>query len=346
MTESVDGGWSLEEALARTSDPRLWDRYQAEKRQQTATAPDLRRALIAELLAKIGTQLFAAVPKLTSIEGEWIIIDGVTLEEKIARESIGEIRLFPPLKAPNAVERLKGRGLAEVFQQCVLGDPEITVLLKRNGTPNQFEGGQSPFSMSINYHWPLESTASNFAFRLTEGCGILTLGGPEPRPTRQVSALSEVLVDRIGAMRGLFISGEIRAFGLSTVFGESFVPARQWSRKKLLIEVCNGDLCEEDDRGKYLPVWTGIELRPPAADIDPPAQPARRSANIRKKGSSKRREVERIIRKHQIDADDLGPKAAAAKVLRHMSSPPETVSALKALEKLVARVSKDLKESL
>jgi hypothetical protein len=237
---------------------------------------------------------------------------------------------------------LKGRGLAEVFQECILGDPEVAVLLKRSGTPDQFEGGQSPFGISINYHWPLEARASDFAFRLTEGCGILILGGPERRPTPQVSALSEVLIDRIGAMRGLLISGEIRAFGLSTVFGESFVPARQWSRKNLLIEVCNGDLCEEDDRGNYLPWWTGIEFRYPAADVDSPAQPAKRGANTRKKRSSKGREVERIIREHQIDASDLGPKAAAAKVRSHMSNPPETVSTLKALEKQVARVSKDV----
>jgi len=59
MTEETDGGWSFEEALARTSDPGIWDRYQAEKRQQTPTLPDLRRSLVAGVLAKISTKLFA-----------------------------------------------------------------------------------------------------------------------------------------------------------------------------------------------------------------------------------------------------------------------------------------------
>jgi hypothetical protein len=342
MTENVDGAWSLEETLARTSDPRLWDRYQAEKRQETATSPDLRRSLIAELLAKIGTQLFAAVPKPTSSEGGWIILNRATLEETIASEKIDEFRLFVPLKAPNAVEHLRDRGLAEVFQQYVLGDPEVVMLRKQNSTPDLFKEGRAP-GLYVSHHWRLDAPAPDLA-RLIE-CRLLILGEPERAPTREVSMLAEALVDRIGALRSILVSGRIQAFGLSTRLIESFVPARQWARQSLSIEVANGDLCEEDDCGKFLPMWTGIELRPPAADVDPPAQPARPGANTRKKRSSKSREVERIIREHQIDASDLGPKAAAAKVLRHMRNPPETVSALKALEKMVARVSKDVHES-
>src|SRR5260370_7185182 len=236
MTERVDGGWSLEEALARTSDPGLWDRYQAEKRQQIATLPDLRRALISELMAKIGTQLFAAVPEPTSSEGGWIILNRATLEEKISSEKIEEFRLFVPLKAPNAVEHLRNRGLAEVFQQYVLDDPEVALLLKRNRTPDLSKGRRAP-TWSVRYHWPLEPTAPDLA-RLIEG-GLLILGAPERRPTREISMLSEALADRIGALRGLLVSGKIRAFGLSTHFGESFVPDRQWPPKTLTIDFTN-----------------------------------------------------------------------------------------------------------
>jgi hypothetical protein len=94
MTKETDGGWSFEEALARTSEPRLWDRYQAEKRQQAPVLADLRRSLIASLLSKIGTKLFAAVPKATKDGDGWAMLNQKALEERVADERTDEIRLF------------------------------------------------------------------------------------------------------------------------------------------------------------------------------------------------------------------------------------------------------------
>jgi hypothetical protein len=122
MTKETDGGWSFEETLARTSEPRLWDRYQVEKKQPSPVLADLRRSLIASLLSKIGTKLFAAVPKTMKDGDGWAMLDRGTLEERIADERTDEIRLFAPLKAPNVAEHLMGQGLAETFQHCVLDD--------------------------------------------------------------------------------------------------------------------------------------------------------------------------------------------------------------------------------
>jgi hypothetical protein len=239
-----------------------------------------------------------------------------------------------------AVERFRNKGLAEAFQQYVLDDPEVAVLLERANMRDQFEGGRCPLRLS-DYHWPLETTANEFKFRLTEGVGILVFGGPERRTTPQVSALAEALADRIGAFRGLLVSGKIQASGLSTNFGESIVPTRQWSRKNLSIDVANGDLCEEDDRGNFLPLWTGVELQSPMPKPGHPAQPA-----STRKRSPNGQEVERIIREYRIDVEGLGRKAAAVEVALHMSSPPRSANATKALEAQVARIWRVIKETL
>jgi hypothetical protein len=153
------------------------------------------------------------------------------------------------------------------------------------------------------------------------------------------------LADRLRTFRGQLISGEIRAFGLSQVFGETFVPARQWARKNLSIDVANGDLCEEDDAGKFVPLWTGIELQSLITEPRHPAQAAEQAASTRKR-SPNGQEVERIIREYRIDVEAMGRKAAAVEVALHMSSPPRSANATKALEAQVARIWSVIKETL
>jgi len=344
MTEETDAYWSVEEALARTSEPRLWDRYQAEKRQQTPTLADLRRSLIAGLLSKISTKLFAAVPQTMKNGAGWAMLDQAALEERIFNERTDEIRIFTPLKAPNAAEHLKGQGLAETFQQCVIDDPEVTVLLGRTGKRSQLEGGRCPLGPSIDYHWPLDVTASNFEYRLLRD-GLLSFGGPEPRSSGEVVALSEALADRIGALRALLVSGKIQACGMTAAFTESLIPARQWTRKNLSIDVANGDLCEKDDKGEYVPLWTGIELQSLVTEPAHPAQAAAQVATTRKR-SPNGQEVERIIRQYRINVEALGRKAAAVEVALHMRSPPRSDNATKALEAQVARIWRVIRETI
>jgi hypothetical protein len=155
-----------------------------------------------------------------------------------------------------------------------------------------------------------------------------------------VSALSEVLADRIAVFRGLLVSGEIRAFGLSSVYNDPFVPVRQWMRKNLAIEVANGDLCEEDNRGNLTPLWTGVELQATVEASSLPAQPPAQPTRGNRKRSPEGQEIERIIKEHRIDADKVGSKAAAAAVASHMRNPPLLENAIRALEKQVARISK------
>jgi hypothetical protein len=330
-------GWSFDEALERTSDPRAWDRYQAERRGHSTTSAGLLRSLVDDLVAKVGNQLVAAGHVPAGDEEGWIILDRAALEKKIASQRTDQVRLFAPLKAPNAAAYLKDLGLGEAFRRYLLGDPEIAVLIHRSGTQDRFEGGQCPLALS-DYHWPLHATATNFEFRLTEGVGLLIIGGPELRPTREVSALSAALADRLVALRSRLASGNVQAFGITRQFVETLVPARVWGRTSLSIDVANGDLCEEDDRGHFSTLWTNVELRCPTPEADAPHLIER--ATSTRKRHPKGQEVERIIRERQIDVGKLGPKNAAAAVARYMTHPPVSGNDMRALEKQVARISK------
>jgi hypothetical protein len=223
----------------------------------------------------------------------------------------------------------------------ILEDPEVTVHLERTGMRDRFEGGRCPLSPSINYLWPFEATASNFEFRLIRN-GLFLFGGPELRPTPQVSALSAALADRIAAFRSLLVSGKIQAFGLSNHLGESFVPERQWARKNILIDVSNGDLGQESSKGDFLPLWTGIELRSRITEAIQREDSAHKAAAPVRKRRPKGQEVEDIIKRKGIDVREVGPKAAASEVMKYMKEPPQSENEVKALEVLVRRISQVL----
>jgi len=271
------------------------------------------------------------------------MLDRAALEERIANEKTEEIRLFVPLNAPNAAECLNGQGLAEAFQQCVLDDPEVTVLLDRTGKRPLIEGGRCPLGPCIDYHWPLDTTASNFEYRLLRD-GLVSFGD-EPRASRELVALSEALADRVRAIRSLLVSGKIQGYGLSTSLTESFVPARLWARKGLSIDVSSGDLCQGDDKGNFQPLWTGIELRSAVAQAIPHGEPIQKAAAPMGRRRPKGREVELILGGKNIDVDVSGCKAAAAEVARHMKCPPSSIEDTKALEKMVGRIWETIRKT-
>ncbi len=243
----------------------------------------------------------------------------------------------------STIERLKGRNLGEVVRQFVITDPEVDALIDRAGMRDRFDGGQCPLRLS-DYHWPLDAKASDFEFRLTCGVGILVLGGPEQGSTRAVSALSAAVANRLEALRELLLSGSIQAWGFTAQFVEQPIPARLWARKGLSIDVVNGDLCEEHDSGSRSTLWSSVELRSAMIEAVHVARSVEPTPSSRKR-SSKGQEVERIIREHQIDVDELGPKDAAAAVAKYMKSPPKTADDTRNLEKQVARISRELRRT-
>jgi hypothetical protein len=168
--------------------------------------------------------------------------------------------------ALNAANHLHGLSLIEAFKKLVLNDPEVVALSKPvvaadNGHAAVFRDGQAP-GPGVDFHWPLDSTASAIAFRFVESF-LTVIGDPIAAPSPAIFAVSEVLADRIARMRDFLASGEIAAFGTFVLSGlEVPIGRLQWTRSGISIDVSNGDLCEGQDH-RAVPKWTGVSLRLP-----------------------------------------------------------------------------------
>jgi hypothetical protein len=85
-------------------------------------------------------------------------------------------------------------------------------------------------------------------------------------------AVSEVLADRIAALRDMLACGKVVAFGTFVLSGiEGPIGRLQWIRGGISVDASNGDLCEGEDH-RAVPKWTGLSLRLPDAAL-PSNQP-------------------------------------------------------------------------
>ena len=183
--------------------------------------------------------------------------------------------------ALNAANHLHGLSLIEAFKKLVLNDPEVVALSKPivaadNGYAAVFRDGQAP-GPGVDFHWPLDSTASAIAFRFIESF-LTVIGDPTAAPSPAIFAVSEVLADRIARLRDFLANGEIAAFGTFGQWGlEVPIGRLQWMRSGISIDVSNGDLCEGHDH-RAVPKWTGVSLSLPDLPL-PSNQPQNGTAS-------------------------------------------------------------------
>jgi hypothetical protein len=172
--------------------------------------------------------------------------------------------------ALNDAEQLHGLSLIEGFQKFVLKDPEVVALSmhvlaadKRHAAI--FRDGQAPGPF-VDFHWPLDPTASAIAFQFVSS-PIIFVDDPVETPSPAILAVSEALADRIARLRNLLASGEITAFGTYVLSGlEMPIGPHQWTRSDISIDVSKGDLCDGQDY-RAVPKWTGLSLRLPDVQL-------------------------------------------------------------------------------
>ncbi len=264
-------GWTIAEAIERTSDAdrsvdpanesaiiasrqksALWDRMFSGQLVatgcfETETSP--RVPIDPEILRTLD---WAGAPSST-LNG----IAGLDLR-------VFNVQIFPVLHAPNTGTCLDGLSLAEAFQRYVINDPEVVALSKRLLKTDArhsavFLKGQAP-GFSDDFHWPLDSTASEIAFRFV-ALPFFTIGDPLPMPSAALAAVSSALADRLQGLRDVLSSGGICAIGTFTLTGvEGPRGPLQWTRSGISIDVSRGDLCEGQDF-RAEPKWTGLSLR-------------------------------------------------------------------------------------
>jgi hypothetical protein len=294
VTESTPG-WTLAETVERTSDPdHSTEKPSAPSRQKIALWGLLSRG---ELVATGCFDTPAASPVAIAPQKfptlDWHGSPSTTLVGVAGSDvQVFNVRVFPILRAPNAASYLNGLSLAEAFRKFVINDPEVVALAKRllkaeSRHSAVFHEGQVPGPF-VSFHWPIDATASALEFRFVDSPGGI-IGGPLPTPSAAISAVSEVLADRIAALRDILAGGKVVAFGTFVLSGiEGPIGRLQWIRSGISIDASGGDLCESQDH-RAVPKWTGLSLRLPNALLlsnQPQSSPAPKIADVRPKAKA------------------------------------------------------------
>lgn len=182
--------------------------------------------------------------------------------------------MLPSLRSSDAAKLLHDMPLAEAFKAFVIHDAEVIQLSKPLSGNNRVQfmlaEGQLPGPM-VDFRWPLDATPDSIAY-LFVSTAVSFWEQRDPDPSSAILAISAVLAERIGALRGLLVNGELVACGTFEKTGvEGPIGRLQWSRSGSSIDVQRGDLC--DGQGvQAVPKYTGIVLR--SSVPDRPVQPA------------------------------------------------------------------------
>jgi hypothetical protein len=273
-------GWTIAEAIERTSDPdhlivspsenasnanqqkiALWDRFS-------------RGELVATGCFDSPTASPDPIDPQTLLTLDWSGPPSSTLNGPAGSGvEVFNIRVFPVLRAPNAAGYLNGLSLADAFRRYVLDDPEVVALGKRvvkttKRHADVFRDGMFPGPLD-NFDWPLNATAGSMEYSFVPQSP--SVDHWLPTPSAMISAVSAALADRIQGLRAVLASGSICAFGTSQSGIEGPIGRLQWLRSGISIDVRNGDLCDGQDH-RAVPKWTGLSLRLPDAAL-PANQP-------------------------------------------------------------------------
>jgi len=266
-------GWTIAEAIVRTSDAGQSANLAGEStnnpREQWIALRD--RVSRGELVATGCFHTSTAEPVVVDpqilLSLDWSGSCSLALNGAAGpKVEVFNVRVFPILHAPNAVSYLDGLSLTEAFRRYVINDPEIVALAKRllkteSRHSAVFLQGQAP-GCFVDFHWPLDSTASAIAFRFVS-VPFSMIGDSLPEPSETLTAVSELLADRFGRLRHILACGEIVASGMFAQTGlEGPIGRSQWVRSDISIDVKNGDLCDGQDY-RAGAKWVGLILRLP-----------------------------------------------------------------------------------
>jgi hypothetical protein len=318
-------GWTIAEAIERTTGPddlcaSAEDGERGSSRQSTAF---WQRLSSGELVATgrfdaptaqailIDPKEFSALGGSGSPSTNLVRVSGAEVQ-------VFDVRVFPVLRAPDAPNYLNGLSLSEAFRRYVINDPEVVALAKRLLKTDArhstvFLEGQAP-GYFVDFHWPLESTASAVAYRFVDS-PVVFMDDPIPTPSASIAAVSEALADRMAGLRGLLASGRIVAVGAFAQTGIEVPIGRfQWRRSGMSIDVSNGDLCEGHDY-RAVAKWTGLGLCLPETRL-PANQP--QAVITAKVVEPPRKAKMQIVTKEKCRLDCIA-------WLEHMMSDPEVI---------------------
>lgn len=216
-----------------------------------------------------GSPVLDAIPLPSSA---WRSLRFLNLKTSIAREpketsvKIYDVKVYPAIKAPNAVDLVSGLPFVEAFRRFVLEDPEVYVLGKQaikvdSGYARVFEQGDC-FAHGVK-QWRVTWCDTVKASKDEEEM-IGILNGPPPK---EISCAEAALADRVAAFVTLLRDGTLVAQGIPHVSNlDKVVPRTVWSHRNYYFDAHQGDVletnpdCEDPPRDMLLRRWSGILL--------------------------------------------------------------------------------------
>jgi hypothetical protein len=209
------------------------------------------------------------------------IAKSIAVENTQAKTKIFDVRIFPVIESPDAIDRLSGKTFVEAFQMAVVNDPQLTVLRKR-----AFAVHAHPASLGYDWKpyraiWPVGFGRGPH----TGAVGFLQTFD-ESLKYRREQAANRVLAARFAKLMQFLSEGRLVAEGIPKDGGRSVsIPRSIWQRDRTYIDLENGDLAEiapqaEDETvALSRPKFTGLMLLKPAPASEvrerPPTNPER-----------------------------------------------------------------------
>jgi hypothetical protein len=181
----------------------------------------------------------------------------VVREKTKAETKIFDLRIFPIIESPDAVDRLEDKTFVDAFQLSVVDDPQLKALRKRaiavGGTPASF-GNEWPPYRAV---WPVV---------LGHGPNI-ELAGESDEPT-PVKAANHVQRQRFARLISYLSPELLVAEGFPAAGGMTVSISRSiWEKVGTYINLGNGDLLVASPKAKdrlicpLKPLFTGLVLR-------------------------------------------------------------------------------------
>lgn len=177
-----------------------------------------------------------------------------------AKTQVFEVRIYPTIEAPNAVDCLADMPIAAALREFVFGDPQVAALCKR-AKADQGEPLEIGFERRLfEAVWPIDCGKA--------ACWEQQLSAIEASRKTNASAHigNLVLGRRFAALISYLSSGQLVAEGTYQSGQSGIVPKDLWSHVRMHIDVNSGDLFDHVDEGsgRDSSMFAGLTLRKPA----------------------------------------------------------------------------------
>jgi hypothetical protein len=295
----------------------------------------------------------------------------ILYERTAARTPIYDVRVYPTVDAPNAIEQLTNQTLVHAFERFVFGDPQFVLSCQRA----QAIGGR-PLGLGFDRRlfeaiWPVDCGKNDHWEKL-----IKLIHAPQTgRPHRASCFAGLVLGRRFARLIDYLATGELVAVGINQSGQNEIIPRSMWIRKRTHLDLGAGDLIEDlpdapsPEVSYSSPLYRAIMLRAPGFHVEPigsagirsdtteqqPVGGGRLAETPRSASVSPETKGQRIGGKSaqviaaakqagiDLSTSTRGSTDLAGEIGQLLATPPKTEHELDALRKLIERVRKQLR---